>query len=571
MAPVRARGRWVVEHRLVLATGLAAALPVIVSTVRAVANGWLPIGDDAIIAVRSYDVLTTHTPLLGQYSASSGLTRGDSHSLGPMLYWLLALPARLGGPTALVGAMGLVNTASVMGVVALARRRGGVALMVAAAVGCSLVCASVSPETIHSIWNPSAAQMPFALLILLCWSLACGEYRLLPLTVLVASFVAQAHLTYLPPTAGLVGVALAGLAASQGWVRSSFGARPAVSGPRREPGGGIGRSAAGSARRWVRAALVVGVICWSGPLVEQATHWPGNLVLVAGAAVSGEAKLGPSAGWHAAVRAVGVPPWWLRRPQDPVTRLGEVVSAPSVLATLSALLVVAGLVLVLRSGVRRRRLDLAAAGAIGLVLCGGVAMVAAATPKEGGLVFTVGYTLRWASAGGMWIWLALGWSLATLAQPLRRFAGRRSSAIAPLAGLAVAVAVGASVAAGLGPDLLERRYEPTGRLVARLHSELPRGSPALVDATLDAFDFQAAAVYELRRRGAGVLAPNLARQLGGRYGRGRLRYEQVVRIASGSAAPSGARVLARLRGVAIGTSPQARVFTVTLRPARAGG
>src|SRR3954453_759921 len=64
---------WLRRHALGLATGLAAALPVIVSTVHAVSAGWLPLGDDAIIAVRALDVFSTHPPLLGQYSVASSV------------------------------------------------------------------------------------------------------------------------------------------------------------------------------------------------------------------------------------------------------------------------------------------------------------------------------------------------------------------------------------------------------------------------------------------------------------------------------------------------------------------
>ncbi len=68
---------------LVLVTGVAAALPVIVATIGAVAHGWVPLGDDAIIVVRAYDVLSTHPPLLGPYSTSSQLIGHPVLSPGP--------------------------------------------------------------------------------------------------------------------------------------------------------------------------------------------------------------------------------------------------------------------------------------------------------------------------------------------------------------------------------------------------------------------------------------------------------------------------------------------------------
>lgn len=532
-----------------LAVGVAAALPVIVSTIEAVAGGWMPIGDDAVIAVRAIDVLTTDTPLLGQFSASSGVADTTSHSLGPLLYWLLAVPARLGS-TALVVAMGVVNAACVMGAVALARRRGGDALMVAAAVGLALACASLPPETIHSVWNPSAAQLPFALLVFLAWSLACGEHRLLPLTVVVASFAAQAHLTYVLPVVGLMTVGLAGLALSR--------REPA----RRKP-----------ARRWALAALAAALVCWSAPLLEQATSRPGNFVAVGRTALADRPTLGPSAGWHAVVRAVGVPPWWLRAPQDPVERLGDVTAAPSVPSIASALGVLAGLAALLAIGVRRGRRDLAAAGAIGLVLCAGIGAVASSTPSAAGLVFTIGYTLRWASLAGMFAWLVLGWSIALLLASRRGLPHPSGETVLGGARRTVAAGVvavvGAVVATGLGPDLLERRYEPAREVADRLDAELGTRPTVVVEAGIDVFDYQGAAVYELRRTGTGVLAPSLAAQLGGRYDRGEAEPDRVVRIApAASRIARDGRVVARVRDVPPGEGSTARTLSVTLAPAR---
>src|SRR5450759_1562087 len=88
---------------LTLVAGLGAALPVIVSTIRGLHEGATPTGDRAIIATRAYDVFSTHTPLVGQFSASSVLYKHVIHSLGPLLYWLLALPARFGSPATPAG------------------------------------------------------------------------------------------------------------------------------------------------------------------------------------------------------------------------------------------------------------------------------------------------------------------------------------------------------------------------------------------------------------------------------------------------------------------------------------
>ncbi|MBD0281642.1 MAG: hypothetical protein ICV69_05545 [Thermoleophilaceae bacterium] len=239
--------------------------------------GWEPLSDNAVIAVRSLDVLTPRSPLVGQWSSGPSQVLGeDVYTPGPLLYWLLALPARLPDAVWLELTMGLVNVASVLGVIGLARRRGGWPLAFAVAVAIPVMLASLPADTLSDIWNATVPLLPVTLLIFLTWSLVCGEYRLLPLTCLVASFTAQGHLSYVPPTFGALAVGFGGLAASR----------------RRIP------------RRWTVAAIAVGAVCWIPPLLEQAIHRPGNLVRLWRAAAADDPTLGLEVGWHAVVRAI---------------------------------------------------------------------------------------------------------------------------------------------------------------------------------------------------------------------------------------------------------------------------
>jgi hypothetical protein len=132
------------DRLLTLAAGAAAAIPIIVATLVALVEGWPLIGDEAVIAVRALDVLSTSPPLVGQYSVASGSAGTVTHSPGPMLYWLLALPAQIGAP-AIVIVVGAVNTACVAGSVALARRIGGRGLMFAAALALVVTTGAVPP------------------------------------------------------------------------------------------------------------------------------------------------------------------------------------------------------------------------------------------------------------------------------------------------------------------------------------------------------------------------------------------------------------------------------------------
>ncbi len=244
---------WLYHALPPIAVGLAAAIPVLRSTAHAVNAGWQPAGDDGIILTRAWDVFTAHSPLVGQYSEAGNVTGQIVHSPGPLLYWLLALPVRFGSVGSVAVWMGAVNTLAIIGCVALARRRGGSVLMFATAAAIALMCQSLASESFHDVWNPAAALFPFLLLIFVCWSLACGDLKLLPLGVLLASFVIQTHLTYLAPTLGMVAV-LTGCLLAARWGRRAPRRRRELAEGADEPPPGEQAMARAAEERPVRAA-----------------------------------------------------------------------------------------------------------------------------------------------------------------------------------------------------------------------------------------------------------------------------------------------------------------------------
>jgi hypothetical protein len=522
---------------VLLATGFAAALPVMASTFRGLRDGWVPTGDDGIIASRAIDVLTAHTPLLGQYSVTSELIGAEVRSLGPLLYWVLAVPARI-GPEAMTLAMGALNVATVIAIVWVAERRGGRPLMFAAAAVVALLANSVPPEVHSDVWNPSAAVLPFTLLILLSWSLACGDGRLLPLTALVASFVVQCHLTYLLPSAGMLVVGAAGLL---------------VRNPDRR-----------ALRRPALVAAAVALVCWSAPLIEQATHRPGNFIRVVEAATTDEPGLGTHAGRNAVIHTVGLPPWWVQRWNGNVDRFVDVGTYPGLPATVTAVLLIAALGVVTLLGLRRRRRALWSAGAIALVLCASVAVVATATPETGTLFYSIGYTLWWASAAGAWAWGTAAVGLVALFPPRRLPV--RLPALPEWAGVAVVALVGAAVAVGGRTDESAPLYEQVAPLTRELAAQGVADRRVRVDTRtagtsidLLRYEVQAGIVYDLRRRGATVAAPVLADALGPEYRADDPPYGALIDVSQGLA-PNG-RVIARIRRE---RGPEIDVVTVAL-------
>jgi hypothetical protein len=547
--------------------GFCAAGPIVAATARALVDGWRPAGDQAIIATRAFDVFTSHTPLVGQYSDSTSVTHHTVRSLGPMLYWLLALPARFGSPGTLTLTIGLVNTLAAIGVVVLARRRGGLAFMLATALALVLMCRSLAPEVLHDVWNPSAGLLPFTLLIFLCWSVACGEYRLLPITLLVASFVVQCQLTYLLPSVGMLAIAIAGLVASRTAPRSD---RQASEGARR---GGARRV---GARWWALAALLVAVACWTPPIIDQLTERPGNLTAVVRTAKASEHKLGASVGWNAVVRAIGVPPWWLTNPSSPWERKHEVRATAGTLATVSSLLMLCALLAVAGLGLLRRRAAEAAGALIAVTLCAGLAAIAYATPATHLLAGTLAYTLWWGSPAGMFVWLFLGFSLV-------RALGQRVTALPHPARLASAVGVGAVavvaaiVATSERSDYHLPEYRPLGAVYGALDRAIPTGRTVRLPSALGnaTFRFKMAARFALVRRGIRPLSPGSSVRTGTWYELRNRPYDCTVYVKDGSASPADraellAQVVFRYRArnypVTVWVSPAGCPRRVAIKP-----
>ena len=110
-----------------------------------------------------------------------------------MLFWLLAIPVRLPWQSSLQVVMAIVNTAAIIGSLLLARPRGGDGLLLPTAILIPIIFASLPGETYADIWNSSVALAP---LILLCSSLGRSPAAiawLLPVMVVMASFIAQAQ------------------------------------------------------------------------------------------------------------------------------------------------------------------------------------------------------------------------------------------------------------------------------------------------------------------------------------------------------------------------------------------
>ena len=262
------------------------AAPFLVAALSVFGMHWNPAGDQAIEIMRIRDVGTAHTPLLGQWSRW-----GWAHP-GPLTFWLLAPFWRVAGNDGVLLGTALLNLAAAVGIVLVAARIAPAAAVLAGAVT-AVLAHGVGLDFLVYLWNPWAAFFPFVLFLVLVWVVVAGRAGWLALAVAVGSFVLQSHAGYLALVAGLLVLATVDpvRAALRRVDRADAGSAAAIE----------ARHARRRARRQLGASLLVGVVLWLPPIIQQVTGHPGNLTKIVRYARGGE----PTAGWSAAVGAMG--------------------------------------------------------------------------------------------------------------------------------------------------------------------------------------------------------------------------------------------------------------------------
>ena len=411
---------------LCLASVVAALVPVIVAAARAIRRGWLPVGDNALFAIRTNDVFTIdHQPLLGTWSSASGSAQVEVNHPGPLLFELLAVPARLfEGGTGIALGVAILNSAAIIGIAVFAHRRGGplvatVAMAVAAALGWSM-----GSELLFEPWGPHSVLLPFLFFLVLVWSVTTGDLVALPLALFVGSFVLQTHLSYSLLVPVLSAWAVAGLLLELGRRRRDT--------PDTWPGQRLRAARAG-----VVAAVVL-VVSWLPPLIEQFTgDGKGNLSRLAEAAGDPGNATGFSLGSRLLASVVALPPWWFRNSFR--NALDESASPTgwrptSVPVAVGALVLVVGL-LALGVWDARRRGDredsqLLVTGALALVVA-----LATSVISPIGFFGVAAHQFRFLWPVGAFVWFAL------LIAVVRHFAERPVPAARLVGGFAIATVV----------------------------------------------------------------------------------------------------------------------------------
>ena len=278
----------------VVAVWAVAVLPIVTAAIRAIATGWRPIGDNALVALRARDVFTSHHPWLGTWSSASLEAGQDLNHPGPLIFDAVALPVRLFGSGAgLVIGDALVNILAVTTVAVFAHRRLGRVAAVVMLVGVVYHEYIMGSELLIDPWNPHVLMLPCFALLVCAWGVTESDRWALPVFLAIGSYCVQTHVGYSYLVPGLLVAALV-----LRWLRHRRVA---------------------SSTRWPfqRRELLwsggVVAVLWSQPLFEQIFGaGEGNLSRIIGARGSDGLTIGPSLSVRLFTSVVTTPPWSAR-------------------------------------------------------------------------------------------------------------------------------------------------------------------------------------------------------------------------------------------------------------------
>lgn len=397
------RLRWLVRSAVIA--------PVVVAVARALATGWFPVGDSALLAIRAYDVGTSHHPLLGSWTSAS-LTLGvDVNNPGPLYadllapwMWTVGRWAGIGPATAL--GVGSVNAAFAALTAWVAHRIGGwrverwALLMVAALMW------SMGSELLIDIWQPHALLLPFLSVLILTVALLVGRWELLPVWVGVVSLIVQTHLGY-----AYVLIVLALVVATAGALalrRSQLAVGELVRG------------------RIPLAAAAVAALAWLQPLIEQvAGPGRGNLARLLRNASGGDVTIGAGTAVRLVARIVALPPWWTRPgfedavESTPLTERGgeAVLDVPGLPSGPVAAVAVAIVVSLLAGAwwLARRHGRTDAAAALLVASVGVVTAVVTLTIQTVSVVGLGSHHVRWLWVLALFVQVSLAWAAVEIA------------------------------------------------------------------------------------------------------------------------------------------------------------
>jgi hypothetical protein len=263
---------------------LAAWTPFVYALARALHDGWRPVSDSAVIALRSWDALTRYGLPVGE---ATRLAHGV-YDPGPLQFWLLALPVHLDPATGVLWGSALWCLVAASLAIEAARAAGGEPGAVVASGMILGVVAWLPGIAMAPSWNPWFGMMFFLAALAAGWAVLSGRWRWWPILVITGSVAAQAHLMYAVAAACLLLVGFIVV------IAGSLRAR---------------------AYRWAVSGVLAGLACWAAPLIQQFTARTGNLSQLVRATGAGSTPRAGLAFGLRALSAAAQPPayWWRSR------------------------------------------------------------------------------------------------------------------------------------------------------------------------------------------------------------------------------------------------------------------
>lgn len=279
---------------------------------------------------RSMDTLSRHPPLIGEWSSLSGISGLEVRQLGPLQFWILGVIGRLWAPSpigAVIGSALITSTAFATFLIIAWRRRGLSGLSIAA-MALAIFAFALGPEALRAPFNPTAAAMGFIGFAATAWAVTDHDTRWLPAAVFFASLSVQSHFTFLFPVAfGTVVIAVVVLA---DLIRARRRHVPALV----------------TTGTWIVTG-VTALVCWAGPIIDQ-IGGTGNLGAVLASGSPGTEPSGPRLALYRLVAQLQIPPLWSKHQPAGASVLANYSRSglvrPSLWALISALLVVAFIV-----------------------------------------------------------------------------------------------------------------------------------------------------------------------------------------------------------------------------------
>lgn len=437
---------------------LAVVAPLFVLVGVLAGRTWTPTGDQAQAELRMLS-LPEDPPLVGAAGRIEDDDGRQGNHPGPLMFWVAwPVDALLGGSSwAYEAATAAVFAAWTVGALLLVRRRGPPPVLVGSAAAVLLLMVGYGLEALTQPWNPWSSLAPYLVLVVAAWSALDGDRWMLPLAVAAGSFAVQGHVGYLPVVPPLVLVALVGEVRAAQAGTSGTG-----------PGVGADGARAGPADSWVArlipvvgGSLLLGLVLWSGPIVDAWTNDPSNVDKLRAHFLSpDEDPLGLVSGARTMLQVI-----------DPTGPLVD--GAPNVGGSWlpGAMLLVVWAGVALSVAVRRLAPTLSR---LDLVLAVGMVTSLVAVSRVFGAVYL--YTFRWIVVLVALQLVSVVWGVTVLvgsrserrpSRPARRVAGRDPFALlgaSTLAVLSIVVAVTAST------DPLP--YARSGETVAALSPDL---------------------------------------------------------------------------------------------------